>query len=83
MASTTDLRTFEMLLGATGNARERLFAQLVTGRGRLLRMLLANEQPRTQMPGPARAQPPRVRIEEPYSPTLYSIDPQRIAPQDV
>ena len=60
----SDLLAFEMLSGATWSERERLFAQMITGTGRLLRALIANGQPRTQIPRRPKPQLPEVGIEE-------------------
>ena len=77
-ARTLDSRTLEMQLAATESERNRLFAQMAAGQGRLLRVPITNEQPRTQMPKRAEPQFPEVGFLEALAqrPILRSIGRQ-------
>ena len=54
VARTSDSRASEMLMGATEGERGGLSARLTEGRGRRLRSLVRNKQPRTQVSEPAK-----------------------------
>ena len=71
-------------LGATGGDRGRFFVRATPGKGRLIRMLIGNEQPRSRMPKPAKPQNPEGFIEEALAqwPTFYSVGPQMIPPRE-
>ena len=53
-ARTSDLWTFETPLDTTGGERRRLFVQPTPAKGPLLRVFIAEEQPRKQTPEPAK-----------------------------
>ena len=63
-ACTSDLWALKRPPETIGGDRARLFTLMTPGEGRLLRALIADEQPRTQMHKPAKAQIPDICIEE-------------------
>ena len=73
---TSDVLTFEMIPDTTKSERGRLFTQMTSGRGRLMRGLVVNEQPRAPRPEPAKPQFAEVRTE------LRNIGPRPMPSQE-
>ena len=61
VARTADLYAFEDIVGASEDERQALYARVSRGQARALRMLIAGEQPKAQMPKLAKLQSPGVR----------------------
>ena len=61
-ACASDLWPFEEILVTVEGGRKIPFSQPTEGEGKLVRILIAAEQPRTQMPKQAKSQSPELRI---------------------
>ena len=59
-----DIKSLETLLGAAGGERDRICSNLAARKSRILRVLFATEQPRTNLPKATRPQFLEAEIDE-------------------